>query len=278
MFKSIKKYLHLFTPLVFAIVAGVFATTIVYAAIFTSASGGGAVTQFTTSWGDCRSIQNNNGLAFFIPANTLGEWNAFLTNAPNKTANSCVDGGWSSFGTCSATCGGGIQTRTCTNPSPAYGGADCVGSASQSCNTQACPIDGGWSSFGTCSATCGGGIQTRTCTNPSPAYGGADCVGSASQSCNTQACAVTKYYYVVLGEYSDGPEYLDCTVYFADGSSWSTGTVSSGPPSYYGPYTTSAGYSSYSCTPNWMYGTPGDYWDQVSECSSADYYGSCTAH
>ena len=228
MFKSIKKYLHLFTPLVFAIVAGIFATTIVYAAVFTSASGGGAITQFTTSWGDCRSIQNNNSLAFFIPANTLGEWNAFLNNAPNKTANSCVDGGWSSFGTCSATCGGGTQTRTCTNPAPAYGGADCV--------------------------------------------------GSASQSCNTQACAVTKYYYVVLGEYSDGPEYLDCTVYFDNGSSWSTGTVQSGPPSYYGPYATTAGYSSYSCTPNWMYGSPGDYWEQVSECSDADYYGSCTAH
>ena len=57
-----------------------------------------------------------------------------------------VDGGWSDFGDwseCSAECGGGTQTRnrTCTNPAPANGGADCVGEAteSQNCNTQPCP-------------------------------------------------------------------------------------------------------------------------------------------
>ncbi len=52
-------------------------------------------------------------------------------------------GAWSSFGACSATCGGGTQTHTriCNNPSPANGGATCVGSTSEStaCNTQACP-------------------------------------------------------------------------------------------------------------------------------------------
>ena len=42
------------------------------------------------------------------------------------------DGGWTEFGDwseCSAECGGGTQTRTrtCTNPAPARGGADCVG-------------------------------------------------------------------------------------------------------------------------------------------------------
>jgi len=52
-----------------------------------------------------------------------------------------VNGGWSSFGDCSVTCGGGTQTRTCTNPAPVNGGADCQGSATQSCNTQACPVD-----------------------------------------------------------------------------------------------------------------------------------------
>jgi hypothetical protein len=56
-----------------------------------------------------------------------------------------VNGGWSSWSswsTCSVTCGGGTQTRTrtCTNPTPANGGSDCSGAASesQSCNTQAC--------------------------------------------------------------------------------------------------------------------------------------------
>lgn len=50
-----------------------------------------------------------------------------------------VDGGWSAWSSCSATCGGGTQTRTCTNPAPAYGGASCSGATSQTCNTQACP-------------------------------------------------------------------------------------------------------------------------------------------
>ena len=56
-----------------------------------------------------------------------------------------VDGAWSDFGAwseCSAGCGGGTQTRTktCSNPAPAFGGADCVGDAEESreCNTNAC--------------------------------------------------------------------------------------------------------------------------------------------
>ena len=57
-----------------------------------------------------------------------------------------VDGGYSDFedwSECSAECGGGTQTRTrtCTNPAPAHGGADCVGDSTETreCNTQACP-------------------------------------------------------------------------------------------------------------------------------------------
>ena len=41
------------------------------------------------------------------------------------------------------TCGGGTETRsrTCTNPPPSGGGANCAGSATESrpCNTAACP-------------------------------------------------------------------------------------------------------------------------------------------
>jgi len=50
-----------------------------------------------------------------------------------------INGGWTVWGECSVTCGGGTQTRTCTNPAPAYGGIDCVGDSSQSCNAQSCP-------------------------------------------------------------------------------------------------------------------------------------------
>ena len=105
-----------------------------------------------------------------------------------------VNGGWSDFGACSVDCGGGIQTRTCTNPAPENGGADCNGADTQPCNTQACsvPVNGGYSDWSDCSVSCGGGTQTRTCNNPAPADGGADCsaLGPDTQSCNIQACPV----------------------------------------------------------------------------------------
>ena len=93
-----------------------------------------------------------------------------------------VDGGWSDFSTCSATCGGGIQTRTCTNPSPTNGGAICSGPTSQSCNTEICAptvtlsaspsvIDNGrsstliWSSTNADSCTSAGGFETGNATS-----------------------------------------------------------------------------------------------------------------
>ncbi|XP_078312808.1 SCO-spondin-like [Crassostrea virginica] len=115
-----------------------------------------------------------------------------------------IDGVWASWGnwgTCTETCGGGVQSRsrTCTNPPPQYGGANCpdFSSSTQRCNTHNCPIDGvwaNWGNWGTCTVTCGGGRQDRkrTCTNPAPQYGGAACPGSpdSSQDCNTQPCPI----------------------------------------------------------------------------------------
>ena len=61
-----------------------------------------------------------------------------------------VDGGfteWENLEVCSRTCGGGIQTqkRSCTAPSPANGGKECIGEDSRTveCNTEPCP--GLWS-------------------------------------------------------------------------------------------------------------------------------------
>ena len=78
-------------------------------------------------------------------------YNLFLTNfnffvTSQRIETFLVDGGYSDFGDwseCSAECDGGTQTRsrTCTNPAPANGGADCVGDSTESreCNTQGCP-------------------------------------------------------------------------------------------------------------------------------------------
>ena len=152
-----------------------------------------------------------------------------------------IDGGWSDFtefGECSETCGGGeqTQTRTCTNPEPQFGGADCVGSTEniQACNEQACPIDGGWSDFtefGECSETCGGGeqTQTRTCTNPEPQFGGADCVGSVEniQACNEQACPID-------GGWSDFTEFGECSETCGGGEQTQTRTCTNPEPQFGG--------------------------------------------
>ncbi|XP_021355593.1 IgGFc-binding protein-like [Mizuhopecten yessoensis] len=116
-----------------------------------------------------------------------------------------VDGGvtdWTSWDTCTVTCGGGIQgrNRSCTQPAPAHGGASCNGpdSETQDCNTAVCIIDGAWGAWGAwgsycvCTVTCGGGSQSRTrsCDSPLPANGGLQCSGDSSefQSCNSAVC------------------------------------------------------------------------------------------
>ena len=60
-------------------------------------------------------------------------------------ANLLLDGNWgvwSSWSTCSVSCGGGNQSRNrlCNNPAPSNGGLPCSGSSSESgaCNTQTC--------------------------------------------------------------------------------------------------------------------------------------------
>jgi hypothetical protein len=76
-------------------------------------------------------------------------------------------------------CGGGTQTRTCTYPTPALGGAACTGVDTQTCNTVACDaaINGDWSLWSSCNKLCGSGTKSRTCTNPPPTNGGSSCSG-----------------------------------------------------------------------------------------------------
>ncbi|XP_046353300.2 coadhesin-like isoform X1 [Haliotis rufescens] len=147
-----------------------------------------------------------------------------------NTHNCPVDGGWTVWsnwvdeGMCSATCGGGMQRqtqeRTCNNPAPEHGGAECSGDSTRAqsvaCNTHNCPVDGGWTPWsswtdaGDCTVLCGGGtkVQThdRTCTNPAPQYDGADCDGEPEEEqtvdCNTHACPIH-------GGWSDWTEFAD---------------------------------------------------------------------
>ena len=65
------------------------------------------------------------------------------TSWNGSTCGTVVNGGWTNWSNCSASCGGGTQSRSCTNPAPANGGLNCSGSSSQSCNTQSCAGGGG---------------------------------------------------------------------------------------------------------------------------------------
>eukprot|EP01065_Artemidia_motanka_P028766 TRINITY_DN3437_c0_g1_i1.p1 TRINITY_DN3437_c0_g1~~TRINITY_DN3437_c0_g1_i1.p1 ORF type:complete len:1567 (+),score=470.06 TRINITY_DN3437_c0_g1_i1:61-4761(+) len=111
------------------------------------------------------------------------------------TTSNCVVSGWSAWGVCSATCGGGTQTRTRTVVTGS--GTACPAlSETQPCNTQGCtvvPIPctvSAWGAWGQCSATCGGGTQARTRTiTRAASNGGTACPPlQDSRSCNTQGC------------------------------------------------------------------------------------------
>ncbi|ROT80008.1 putative hemicentin-1 isoform X7, partial [Penaeus vannamei] len=108
---------------------------------------------------------------------------------------------WSSWGSCTATCGGGQRRRfrTCDNPGPSQGGRACTGpdTDSEACNTVKCPVNGAWSSWSEwspCSMTCGLGmrVRSRLCNNPYPGFGGAPCVGEEREtsSCEGDTCEV----------------------------------------------------------------------------------------
>ncbi|XP_048586965.1 uncharacterized protein LOC5496379 isoform X2 [Nematostella vectensis] len=108
-------------------------------------------------------------------------------------------GEWGAWSNCTELCSGGTQLRmrTCDNPAPAYGGADCPGPANKtrSCNEHSCPVDGDWTEWSTwsyCNKPCGNGYEnrTRSCTNPSPMHGGKECQGDGHQAkiCNTHQC------------------------------------------------------------------------------------------
>lgn len=89
----------------------------------------------------------NDGIYQLWVSDNIGEgWTSCFNQLKGEARISCavpVNGGWSDWGNCSASCGGGTQTRTCTNPPPANGGNNCSGSSSEACNTKSCTGGGG---------------------------------------------------------------------------------------------------------------------------------------
>lgn len=130
----------------------------------------------------------------------------------------CLVGGkwslWSNWVGCEGTCGGGHQkrSRTCSNPMPQHGGAQCDGISQQhqECNTPPCPIDGGltqWTEWTSCPVSCGDSHITRArkCINPSPQYGGSECLDNRFeiQTCHYPPCPVD-------GKWSTWSNWMSC--------------------------------------------------------------------
>ncbi|XP_060071250.1 uncharacterized protein LOC132551155 [Ylistrum balloti] len=208
--------------------------------------------------------------------------NADTSSATCNTHHCPINGGWASwgsYGACSVTCGGGTKyrERTCTSPTPQYGGASCGNaySSSTSCNTHHCPIDGAWSSwgsYGSCSVTCGGGIKyrQRTCSNPTPQYGGASCgnADTSSATCNTHHCPID-------GVWGSWGSYTSCSLTCKDYGTSQTGTKSrtrscnNPPPQYNGAACPGSDMSSASCTTSTYCAIHGGFssWTTWSTCS-----------
>ncbi|XP_052786287.1 uncharacterized protein LOC128221727 [Mya arenaria] len=114
-----------------------------------------------------------------------------------------VHGGWStwlSWGSCSVSCGIGIDSRdrTCTNPKPDRFGDHCFGKPQESriCTPRPCR-NGEWSAWeqwAPCPVTCGFGVTSRDrkCNNPAPSLLGQQCDGDNKDwgSCFRRNCPI----------------------------------------------------------------------------------------
>ncbi len=90
-----------------------------------------------------RNITNSCGSKILAPTKYSGEWTGFINNGPSCATRNVgcppIHGGWSSWvnggtfqqGLYTAGAAATIQTRTCTNPAPKYGGNNCSGSSTR---------------------------------------------------------------------------------------------------------------------------------------------------
>ena len=73
-----------------------------------------------------------------------GGGGGYTTPSTSQTQTTTpTNGGWSAYGTCSATACGttGNRVRTCNNPTPLNGGAYCSGTSSETCSAPACGVN-----------------------------------------------------------------------------------------------------------------------------------------
>jgi len=111
----------------------------------------------------------------------------------------CVVSAWVNDGSCSASCGGGVQHQVKNiETRPQHGGAPCAAVMEQfiGCSDEACPVDcvwGPWSGWSACDAACGEGKQRRSrFIKVNADFAGLECEGpfEEEQGCQLVACPV----------------------------------------------------------------------------------------
>lgn len=228
----------------------------------------------------CSTVCTDNGTTcnYSDSCDTTGTNNCG-TEVSRCNRTTAVNGGWTGWSTCSVSCGGGTQTRSCTNPSPSCGGTQCTKldgtlglTDSQSCNTQACivPINGSCGSNATNYAYnvtsysgtfCSAG--TASPTSPAfPAQGSSSswtCLGANNGS--NASCSATR---------DSAPAAVNGVCGAA------AATYESSATSYAGAYC-SSGTASPSSTAFPSVGT-GVYWDCLGSNGGSNAVGGCYAY
>lgn len=108
----------------------------------------------------------------------------------------CAWAEWSSWRSCSKSCGGGKKGRSRRVKTQAHGGGKpCKGKDYEAteCNSQRCPYNcrfEEWQDWKSCSRSCGGGSQKRERVKDQPRDGGKPCKGPSEEvrECKSFAC------------------------------------------------------------------------------------------
>jgi len=147
--------------------------------------------EFTKTMTQCCSEQNEARSEICALTKIRGE--LYKIEGAKLFITDCAVSDWV-VAECSAKCGGGIRKLVRTITVAPNGGAACPPlTASETCNTQPCPVDcrlGAWSGWSACSARCGGGVRQRSRHVKVPAaHGGEPCERTEeAEACNTQSC------------------------------------------------------------------------------------------
>jgi hypothetical protein len=139
----------------------------------------------------------------------------FEAAATAIVVDDCTISKWSTWSSCTKTCGGGLRSRTrevtqiateksgvkgVACPSDEYTFKNVLGdrqTMSEVCEPGVCPVEckvGAWSAWGACSLTCGTGSQTRFRKVTRSGHASVCPTLSENQACSTDACPVDCVY------------------------------------------------------------------------------------